>query len=239
MIVRLDKQNQRTARYQLLNDVVYIISHEAMRKMQHEGQTELSPVEVFLSARDFCETILELPDIEEGLDDEMDDLEYEAEGKNDFMLIMTQAMAILQAQNKKRVGIDIRKIIIRIFERLDGHELLLPLLEKMTDKEDARWMEGKKTALLDYELQEIKLEGEFIDGLEVVRAVVDAALGLSCEGIQHVENVLSEVNDKHAHQYDEDVNRLREARKKKSMLNIKIDKVNDIHDNPNVNIGNK
>ncbi len=56
MIVRLDKEKQRTARHQLLNDVVYIISHEALKQMQRDGHTELSPVEVFLSARNFCDS---------------------------------------------------------------------------------------------------------------------------------------------------------------------------------------
>ena len=159
MIVRLDKQKQRTARHQLLNDVVYVISHEALKQMQREGHTDLSPVEVFLSARNFCDAILQLPDIEEGLDDEMDDLEDEMEGKDDYMLILTLATVQLQAMSKRRVGIDFRKIIFRIFERLDGYEHLLPLIEQMTDKEDQRWLAGKKTNLLDYELQEIKLEG--------------------------------------------------------------------------------
>ena len=58
MIVRLDKDKQKQARRLLLNDIVYIFSHEALRKMQQDGHTELTPLEVFLSARHFYETLL-------------------------------------------------------------------------------------------------------------------------------------------------------------------------------------
>ena len=131
MIVRLDKEQQRNIRRQLLNDVVSIISHEVLRQMQREGYTELSPVEVFLSARNFCKVVVALPDIDEGLDDEMDDIEDETEGKNDFMLIMTLACVQLQAMSKRTVGVNLQKIISRIFERLDGHNLLWPLIVKL------------------------------------------------------------------------------------------------------------
>ena len=115
MIVRLEKEQQKSARRQLLADYVYIISHDALRKMRQDGHTELLPVELFLSAQEFCETLLALPDVIEGLDDEIDDLEDEAEGENDAMLIMALATAQLQARSKKCVGIDIRKIIFHIF----------------------------------------------------------------------------------------------------------------------------
>ena len=206
MIVRLDKQKQRTARHQLLGDVVYIISHEALRQMQHEGHTELSPVEVFLSARNFCDAILELPDIDEGIDDEMDDLEDEVEGKNDFLLIMALATAQLQAISKHRVGIDFKKIIFHIFERLDGYELLFPLLGQMTDKEDDRWLNGKKTNLLDYEIQEIRLEG---GGLEEIRQLFEDMVAnsdkMDKETIKGNLLFLNRYNIEHNHAYDKEI----------------------------------
>lgn len=204
MIVRLDKQKQRTVRHQLLGDVTYIISHEALKQMQHEGHTELSPVEVLLSARNFCDAILKLPDIEEGLDDETDDLEDEAEGKNDFMLIMSVATVQLQAISKQRVGIDFKKIIFRIFERLDNHELLWPLIEQMTNKEEERWLQGKRFNLLDYEIQEIELTG---GGIEEVRNLFENFLNYSDqmdkETIKGNLLLLNLYNIEHNHAYDE------------------------------------
>jgi hypothetical protein len=204
MIVRLDKQKQRTVRHQLLGDVTYIISHEALKQMQREGHTELSPVEVLLSARNFCDAILKLPDIEEGLDDETDDLEDEAEGKNDFMLIMSVATVQLQAISKQRVGIDYKKIIFRIFERLDDNELLWPLIEQMTNKEEERWLQGKRFNLLDYEIKEIKMDG---GGIEEVRNLFENFLNYSDqmdkETIKGNLLLLNLYNIEHNHAYDE------------------------------------
>ena len=56
MIVTLDRQQQSLARRQLLTDVVYILSHEALRQMKRDGETGLSAVEVFLAAQNFCES---------------------------------------------------------------------------------------------------------------------------------------------------------------------------------------
>lgn len=204
MIVRLDKQKQRTVRHQLLGDVTYIISHEALKQMQREGHTELSPVEVLLSARNFCDAILKLPDIEEGLDDEIDDLEDEAEGKNDFMLIMSMATVQLQAISKQRVDIDFKKIIFRIFERLDNHELLWPLIEQMTNKEEERWLQGKRFNLLDYEIQEIELTG---GGIAEVRNLFENFLNYSDQvdkdTIKGNLLLLNLYNIEHNHAYDE------------------------------------
>lgn len=206
MIVRLDKEKQRTVRHQLLNNVVYIISHEALKQMQRDGHTELSPVEVFLSARNFCDSILELPDIEEGLDDEMDDLEDETEVKDDYMLILTLVTVQLQAMSKRSVGIDFKKIIFRIFERLEGYEFLWPLIEQMTDKEDSRWLAGKKTGLLDYELQEIKIDGGGSEEIKQLFAdMVECSDKMDKETIKGNLLFLNRYNIDHNHAYDKEV----------------------------------
>ena len=209
MIVRLDKQHQRTARHQLLSDVTFIISHEALKQMKRERHTELSSVEVFLSARNFCNAILDLPDIDEGLDDELDDLEGEAEGMNDFMLILSVAAVQLQAISRQRVGIDFKKVIFRIFERLDGHELLWPLFEQMTNKEEERWLQGKRFNLLDYEIQEIELDG---GGVEEKRQFLDEfveiTLKLTDDEIRGMLLPLYSLNMKYGHVFDEQIVKL-------------------------------
>lgn len=206
MIVRLEKEQQKSARRKLLADPVYIISHDALRKMKQDGHTQLSPVELFLSAQEFCETLFALPDVIEGLDDEIDDLEDEAEGENDAMLIMTLATAQLQARSKKCVGIDIRKIIFHIYERLDGHDLLWPLIEQMTNKEDARWLEGKKTNLLNYELQEIKQDGGGSEEIKQLFAdMVDCSDKMDKETIKGNLLFLNRYNIDHNHAYDKEV----------------------------------
>lgn len=206
MIVRLEKEQQKSARRKLLADPVYIIGHDALRKMKQDGHTQLSPVELFLSAQEFCETLLALPDVMEGLDDEIDDLEDEAEGENDAMLIMALATAQLQARSMKCVGIDIRKIIFHIFERSDGHDLLWPLIEQMTNKEDARWLEGKKTNLLNYELQEIKQDGGGSEEIKQLFAdMVECSDKMDKETIKGNLLFLNRYNIDHNHAYDKEV----------------------------------
>lgn len=237
MIVRLDKEQQKQARRQLLNDVVYILSHDTLKQLQSNGHTSLSPVEVFLSAQEFCKEILALPDMTEGLNDEIEDLKEEAGGKNEAALILTVASLQILALSKRKIGDNYRKVVLHILEYLDDYDQLLPLVEQMARKEESRWMEGKKSDLLNYELQCLA-EDDSIDGQTVVTSIVDAASeGLSSDAILSIETVLSEINDRYSHRYQSDLDRLREARRTKSRSQINIGKMNDIHDNNRVNVG--
>lgn len=206
MIVRIDKERQKMIRRQLTGDTVYAICHDALRNLQREGRTELAPVELFLSAREFYETIIALPDIEEGIDDEMDDLEDEAEGDNDAMLVMMLSTALMQAMMKRHVGIDFKKIILRIYERWNDHELFFPLLEQFANKEEARWLDGKKTNLLDYELQEIKQDG---GGSEEVKQLFENFVTyydkMDAETIKGQLLILNRYNIDHHHAYDKEI----------------------------------
>ena len=166
MIVRLDKEQQAAARRQLLSDIVWIVSNDTLRKWQHEGKTSLAPVEVFMTAQCFCDVISGLSDIDEGIDYELDDLEDEAEVENDAMFIAVLSALQMTALSKRHVGTDFKRAITHIFERYGDHELFFPLVGQWARKEEKRWMEGKKTNLLDYELKEIRLEG---GGMEKVK----------------------------------------------------------------------
>ena len=237
MIVRLDKEQQKQARRQLLNDVVYILCHDTLKQLQSDGHTSFSPVEVFLSAQKFCEDVLALPDKMEGLGDEIEDLEKEAGGKNEAAPILTVASLQILALSKRKKGDNYRKVVLHILEYLDDYDQLLPLVEQMARKEESRWMEGKKSDLLNYELQCLA-EDDSIDGQTVVTSIVDAASdGLSSDAILSIETVLSEINDRYSHRYQSDLDRLREVRRTKSHSQINIEKMNDIHDNDSVNVG--
>lgn len=206
MIVRLDEEQQKTVRRQLLSDTVYIISHDALRQLRRDGQTELSSAEVFLSAQRFCESVLSLPDAAEGVDEEIDDLEEEAVSESDAVLILTVAAAQMQAMSKRRVGVDFKTIIFHIFKRVDGHELLLPLIEQMTDKEDKRWIEGKKADLLSYELREIRLDGgSSKDISDFMEKYVKATLSLTESEIKSTLIVLSSLNLEYNHAFDKHI----------------------------------
>lgn len=206
MIVRLEKEQQSAARHQLLKDVVWAICNDTLRRLQREGQTTLAPVEVFLSAHHFCDTVLGLSDIEEGIDYEMDDLEDEATCENDAMVVMMLATAQLQARSKQQVEIDFKKIILRIYERWNDHELFLPLLDQFANKEEALWLQGKRFDLLNYELQEIELSG---GGSEDIRRLFEDFVGYSDkmlpETIKELLLFLERYNLDHNHTYDKEL----------------------------------
>lgn len=243
MIVRLSREQQKIARRQLLNDVVYILSHDALKQLQSDGHTTLSPVEAFLSAQEFCKEILALPDITEGLNDEIEDLEGECDGKDETAMILAVASVQMQALSKRRIGANYNEVITLILDYLDGNELFMPLVEQMTRKEEARWVEGKKSDLLNYELKEIELEG---GGSEEVRQLFEEYVSFSdktdSQGIKEAINFLNWYNNNHGHNYDDIIDTLY---KKLGIKNIKTQntkvtvesggKYIDIHNNDTVN----
>ncbi len=206
MIVRMDKKQQASARRQLLSDIVWVISNDTLRRWQHEGKTTLAPVEVFMTAQCFCDVISGLSDIDEGIDYELDDLEDEAEGENDAMLIAVLAALQMTALSKRHVGTDFKGAITHIFERYGDHELFLPLVGQWAKKEEKQWVKGKKTDLLNYELQEIRLEG---GGSEEIRQLfadmVDCSDKMDKETIKGNLLFLNRYNIDHNHIYDKEV----------------------------------
>lgn len=209
MIVRLGKEQQAVARRQLLSDVVWVISNDTLRKWQHEGKTMLAPVEVFMTAQRFCNVISGLSDIDEGIDYELDDLEDEAEVENDAMFIAVLSALQMTALSKRHVGTDFKRAITHIFERYGDHELFLPLVEQWAKKEEKRWMEGKKTDLLDYELREIRQEG---GGSEEIKHLFESMVAYSDkmdeDSIKGNLLFLNRYNIDHNHIYDKEVTAL-------------------------------
>ena len=65
-------------RRRMLSDTVYVTFHDALKAWYKEGKTHLTPQEICLSAKNLCDVILGLPDAQEGIDDELEDLEEEA-----------------------------------------------------------------------------------------------------------------------------------------------------------------
>lgn len=206
MIVRMDKEQQAAARRQLLSDIVWIVSNDTLRKWQHEGKTSLAPVEVFMTAQCFCDVISGLSDIDEGIDYELDDLEDEAEVENDAMFIAVLSALQMTALSKRHVGTDFKRAITHIFERYGDHELFFPLVGQWARKEEKRWMEGKKTDLLDYELQEIRLEG---GGSEEIRSLLESMVAYSDkmdeDSIKGNLLFLCRYNIDHHHAYDKEL----------------------------------
>lgn len=95
MIIHLEKEQLKQARRDLLRDDVYIIFVDALRQYHQEGYTMLAPAELYLSAKSFVGDVLQLPDIIEGIADEMDDILDEADNKDEAILIMMVYRGVL------------------------------------------------------------------------------------------------------------------------------------------------
>ncbi len=169
----------RPVRRQLLADTVYVVFHDALKAWHNEGRTSLTPQEVCLSARNLCKVILSLPDAEEGIEDELDDLEDEASDETDAMLVEMVAASMLSAlssgQRKSAASAgqqaqSQKPVILCIMKRWCDHELFDNMLEEGCKKEEARYAAGKRSDLIHYELMEIEREG---GDTEIKRQFVD------------------------------------------------------------------
>lgn len=235
MIVSLKNPTQkRDTRIKLYKDDVFLIAQETIKKQN----LSLSIEEMFASADQFTKFLLEndLTD-RDVMQYEIDALSEEVADEQTLYVLLTLSFVKLCALRKAEPNAEhIARALVGFCQEYDGFPELLKQLSK---KEHTRMLENKQVNLLTYELKCIEKEAPVEDGKAIVTAIVDSASGLSPDGIQHIENTLSEVNDNFGGRYQAELNRLREARKKKSEPKIKIEKVNDIHDNPNVNIGSK
>lgn len=209
MIVHLDKEQTKQERRRLLaaGDVIYILFHDALKRWQREGDVTLSPAELMRSARAFACTLLQLPEAMEGIDDEMDDLEEEAAGESDAMLIMMLASAMLHAAGTHRIGFDPRQLILAIYGRWGNHPLFLPFLDEGARKEQARWLEGKRTDLLAYELEEMAREGAGDEAIRnFLKSFVDMSDKMDKESIKGFLLYLNKYNINHGNKYDAEIN---------------------------------
>lgn len=225
---------KRDVRVRLYKDDVFLIAQEVVRELD----TTLSIEELFASADRFTKFLLE-----NDLNDrdmmryEIDDLREEVSDGQTFYILITLSFVKLCALRETNANAEnVARALVGFCQEYDG---FTGLLKQLFRKEQARRLENKRADLLAYELRCIGNVSPTEDGNTIVAAIVEAASGLSTDGMLHVENALSEVNDRFGHRYQEDVDRLRGTRINKSTNNVYIDKVNDIHDNPNVTIGNK
>lgn len=237
-IVHLDKEQIRIQRRKLLANDIYVLFCDHLKQLHKEGKTALSQVEVFLSARNFAHLLMSLPNIKEGIDDELDDLDEDAEGENDAMIISMVATAIMYAAGSRHAAFDYKSAIIHIYTRWNDHPLSTPMLQAAARKEEARWMEGKKTDLLTCELKEIERNEE---GDEAVNELFQYFVGMSANVGESTikENllILNKYNNEHGGKYQVYIDALYETLRIKTTTQFNIERINDIHDNPNVTIG--
>lgn len=237
MIVLFEStEDRRNTRIKFYKDDVFLIAQEAINKLK----PSIPIVDLFASADQFTGFLLD-NDISERdtMQYEIDDLREEVSNEQTFYVLLALSFTKLCALRKVKPNAEnVARALVGFCQEYEGFTDLLRQLQK---KEKNRWLENKRANLLTYELRCIGTKNSIPDGLTVVSNIVDTASeGLSPDKILPVEIVLAEIDDKFdGHPFQKEIERLRDARKKKSVSKIKIDRVNDIHDNPNVTIGNK
>lgn len=237
MIVHLDKEQTRQMRRKLLadnSDIVFVLFHDTLKQLHTDGETQLSAVEAFLSARQFAQTLLSMNEAMEGLEDELDDLEDDAYGKNDAMIISIVACAIIKAFAKAHATSVYDEMVKAILIRWNDHPLFFPMLAGAARKEERRFAENKRNDLLRYELEQAVGDG---DGKQAVREIVETAKETDVECIKSLLFVLGKLNVAHSNMYDSEYNDLYDVYVKKTQVVYSFKSLNDIHDNQEVKIG--
>lgn len=235
MIVHLDKEQTRLERRRLLadnSDIVFVLFHDILKELHKEGKTQLSAVEVFLSAREFARILVSMNEPMEGLEDEIDDLEDEADGKNDGVIISIVACAIIKAYAKAHAVSGYDEVVMAILMRWNDHPLFWPMLSGAARKEEERFAENKRNDLLRYELELAADEGK-----EAVRDFVETAKETDVECIKSILFVLGKLNVARGNMYDSEYNDLYDVYVKKTQVVYNFKSLNDIHDNREVKIG--
>ena len=235
MIVHLDKEQTRQMRRKLLAsdcDIVFVLFHDTLKQLQGEGKTQLSAVEVFLSARSFAQTLLSMDEVMEALEDELDDLDDDAEGGNDAMIIGIVACAIIKAYAKAHATSVYDEVVMAILMRWNDHPLFFTMLQGAARKEERRFAEDKRNNLLRYELEQAAVEGEVS-----VREMVAYAKEMDAESIKVILFMLGKANVDHGNMYDSEYNDLYDVYLKKTQVVYNFKSLNDIHDNQEVKIG--
>lgn len=237
MIVHLDKEQTRQMRRKLLadnSDIVFVLFHDTLKQLHTDGETQLSAVEAFLSARQFAQTLLSMNEAMEGLEDELDDLEDDAYGKNDAMIISIVACAIIKAFAKAHATSVYDEVVKAILIRWNDHPLFFPMLAGAARKEERRFAENKRNDLLRYELEQAVGDG---DGKQAVREILETAKETDVECIKSLLFVLGKLNVAHSNMYDSEYNDLYDVYVKKTQVVYSFKSLNDIHDNQEVKIG--
>lgn len=237
MIIHLNDEMKRTMRRQLLSDDVYVLYHNYLKELHEHGFTGLSQAEIYLSALQFVSLLQSLPNVEEGLDEELEDLENVAEGENDAMIISMLATVIIYAIRKRNPSFDYKSVICHIYEKWGDHPLFYSILTAGAQKEEKLWMEKRKIDLLTCELKDIEPNNEDDQSVkELFDYIIHFCNNVDGNTIKEILFVLLMFNTDHGGKYTSYVKSIYDKLPVNSRIQFNIDKINDIHDNTEVKI---
>ena len=163
MIRQFTHEQEKLLRDTLICDTVYMMVHDTLRSMR-PATTSLSHVQIWIAATEFTTRLLQLPEAEELLPDEVEDLMLEAKGKNDAVLVMTTTICQLSALHKKEPVADV--IIRGLMPYVTANPIYRQMLESIGNKEQRMAERGKTVDFHSYELTEAQVKEERDKGAE-------------------------------------------------------------------------
>ena len=165
MIRQLTNEQEKSLRDILIHDRVYMMVHDTLRSMRPE-MTDLTQVQIWLAATAFTLRLMQLPDAEELLPDEVDDLRKEAKDKNDAVLIMTTSICQLSALHKTEPMAN--DLIRWLLPHVMHNPIYRPLLERIDGKEQRMAEKGKTMDFDSYEMKEVEVKDDYSKDVERV-----------------------------------------------------------------------
>lgn len=218
MVLFETTEERRNTRIKLYKDDVFLIAQEAINKLK----PSIPIVDLFASADQFTDFLLD-NDISERdtMQYEIDDLREEVSDEQTFYVLLALSFVKLCALRRVKTNSEnVARALVGFCQEYDGFTDLLWQLQK----KEKTMLENKRVDLLTYELRCIGAKTSIPDGMTVVSSIVDTASeGLSPDKILPVEIVLAEIDDKFdGHPFQKEIERLRDARKKKSVSTIEI-----------------
>ena len=173
MIRRLNNnEERRSVRLNLFHDDVFAIAHKALSAYP----CKMSVEEIFCTTDNVVHHLLthELTDAD-FIDYEIDDFERELHDEQASFLVLSIAFVKLCALRKvKPIAGDMARALVR---RLQKCEEFQDLLNKLSDAEDKRLVEGKRIDLMKYELKTLSQDDGVRD--EHINQFVNATLECS------------------------------------------------------------
>lgn len=216
MIRHLNPEQEKSLRDILICDHVYMMVHDTLRSMRPD-MTDLTQVQIWLAATDFTTQLLQLPDAEELLADEVDDFKREAKDKNDAVLIMTTSICQLSALHKKEPLADdiIRWLLPYVMHNPIYHQLL----ERIDGKEQRMAARGKTMDFDTYGLTKTEVKDDHNKEVERIFDRFVANLeNMTPEAAASQLLLLNLMNLQEGHRFDKQV--MEGFRKLKSKMDV-------------------
>ena len=184
MIRQFTHEQEKCLRNTLICDTVYMMVHDTLRSMR-PATTSLSQVQIWIAATEFTTRLLQLPEAEELLPDEVEDLMMEAKDNNDAVLIITTTICQLSALHKRQPMAD--DIICWLMPYVTGNPIYRQMLESIGNKEQMMAEKGKTVDFNSYGLTEAQVKEEhnkeverifnfFVDNLENMPSMAAVAI---------------------------------------------------------------